>query len=578
MAALVLTPVLRDVFAHYKLLDQPDGDRKTHVKPVPRLGGVPIILSCVAAYALLMFMPMGGGRALMNALPAVWRMVPAVAVVFAVGIVDDIRGLKPWQKLAGEAVACGLAIVGGVQLTGVAGFHLAPWLAIIGTVVWLVGCANAVNLIDGMDGLAAGLALMATCTTFIAALVNGDRGLAFATIPMAGALLGFLRYNYNPASIYLGDSGSLTLGFLLGCYGILWSQKAATLVGMTAPLLLLAVPLVDVALAIARRFLRQQPIFGGDRGHIHHRLLARGLTTRRAVLLLYGVAGLCAWLSLGVGLLHQNYTEIILYVFVLGTLLAIHLLKYVEFRTTWRMLAEGAFRRLLNARIALDAVEEGLNGAKSKAEVWGQIGSAYRRFGFSSLEIRAGDCRYRDETKAEEPSGRHVEFEGAPAETATRHEPGGLVISVNLPRGDRVVLRRDAGMQNHLTMAAAFGEMLGKVLPLKLKELQAELQAETVGAGVEQSSGEDARQCVNCSSVACLNRKAAEAVNEAGSVAGAQPAEGSTGGTAPELNARPSNGVNGKSGAGLNGNAAGARRETGWRGFLTRQITRLTSV
>ena len=149
------------------------------------------------------------------------------------------------------------------------------------TILWLVGCSNAFNLIDGLDGLATGVGLFATATAFLSALLTGNIALAIVTAPLLGALLGFLPYNFSPASIFMGDCGSLTVGFLLGCFGVIWSQKSATLLGMTAPLIALAIPLLDTALAIARRFLRRQPVFGADRGHIHHRLLARGFTPRR---------------------------------------------------------------------------------------------------------------------------------------------------------------------------------------------------------------------------------------------------------------------------------------------------------
>jgi UDP-GlcNAc:undecaprenyl-phosphate GlcNAc-1-phosphate transferase len=144
------------------------------------------------------------------------------------------------------------------------------------TVLWLLACANAFNLIDGLDGLASGVGLFATLTTLCAALMHGDMELALATAPLAGALIGFLRYNFNPASIFLGDCGSLSIGFLLGCYAVMWSQKSATLLGMAAPAIVLAAPLVDTALSIARRFIQHKPIFGADRGHLHHRLLDRG--------------------------------------------------------------------------------------------------------------------------------------------------------------------------------------------------------------------------------------------------------------------------------------------------------------
>lgn len=489
LASLIITPSLRGLFTRWGVVDAPDGKRKIHDKPVARMGGVPILVSYLLAYGVLLLTPMGGVGVVRLALPVVWRLWPAVAVVFAVGLVDDIWGLKPWQKLLGESAACGLAILGGVHLTGVAGVQFPTALALIGTVVWLIGCTNAVNLIDGMDGLAAGIALLATCTTFVAALLQGYTTLAFATIPLAGALLGFLRYNIAPASIFLGDSGSLTLGFMLGCYSILWSAKAATLVGMTAPLLMLAVPLVDAALAIVRRFLRQQPIFAADRGHIHHRLLARGLTPRRAVLLLYAVAGVCAWLSLGVGLLHRNYTEPILFVFVLGTLIAISFLKYAEFGTARRMVLEGAFRRLLNARISLDAVKGALEAAGSVEECWRQLVLAYPDFGFTSVELRAEGRTFLDTAdSAGRETGRlpgdvlgQVEAgagngNGASADRAGQH--GGWKVIVELENGNYIVLRRASRMHHHITLAATFAEMLEQTLTVKLEEFQTRASGE----------------------------------------------------------------------------------------------------
>ena len=149
-----------------------------------------------------------------------------------------------------------------------------------------------------MDGLAAGVGLVATVTMVIAALTQGNLPLALATIPLAGCLLGFLRYNFNGASVFLGDSGSLLIGFLLGCYGALWSEKSVTLVALTVPLLAVSIPLLEVALSIVRRYLRNRPIFEADRGHIHHKLLERGLSPKGAVLTIYAFCGVVAMLSL----------------------------------------------------------------------------------------------------------------------------------------------------------------------------------------------------------------------------------------------------------------------------------------
>src|SRR5207245_2267878 len=162
------------------------------------------------------------------------------------------------------------------------------------------------------------------------------------TAPLAGALLGFLRYNFSPASIFLGDCGSLFIGFILGCYAVIWSQKSATLLGMTAPLMALAIPLLDTGLAILRRFLRGQPILAGDRGHIHHRLLDRGLSPRTVALLLYGVCSIAALFSILA--LRDRYTGIVIVVFCGMAWIGIQHLGYTEFGAARQLLAQRTFR------------------------------------------------------------------------------------------------------------------------------------------------------------------------------------------------------------------------------------------
>jgi UDP-GlcNAc:undecaprenyl-phosphate GlcNAc-1-phosphate transferase len=217
------------------------------------------------------------------------------------------------------------------------------------SIVWLIGCSNAVNLIDGMDGLAAGVSLLATITTLVAGLLSHNIGLVIATVPLAGCLLGFLRYNFSPASIFLGDSGSLTIGFMLGCFGLVWGQRHGTMLGMAAPMMALALPLIDVGLAICRRFLRSVPIFEGDRGHIHHMMLARGLKPRDTALILYGVCAIAASLAL-----MQSFSGLYLHipviiVFVALAWLGVRSLNYIEF---------GAARRVFSGRHIIRTVRE----------------------------------------------------------------------------------------------------------------------------------------------------------------------------------------------------------------------------
>lgn len=390
VASFLLTPLVRNLARRLGWVDQPDRGRRIHAQPVPRLGGLPIFASYVLAIGFLLLSPLAAADIVRTGLPLAARILPAAGLVFAVGLVDDLRGVKPWQKLTAQLMAGGIAFWAGVQISSVAGFSLPFWLSLPVTLIWLAGCSNAFNLIDGVDGLAAGAGLFATLTILLGALLHGNMPLALATVPVAGALLGFLRYNFNPASIFLGDSGSLTLGFLLGCYAVLWGQKSATMLGMTAPLMALAVPLLDTLVAVGRRFLRGQPIYVADRAHIHHRLLDRGLTPRRVVLLLYAACGLAAALSLLASVSRNEIKGLIIVLFCAGAWLGIQHLGYIEFSLAGRMFLDGAFRQHLRQQLALQTFRHGLAAAVTLEQRWGLMREAFREFGFSEVECRLG--------------------------------------------------------------------------------------------------------------------------------------------------------------------------------------------
>jgi UDP-GlcNAc:undecaprenyl-phosphate/decaprenyl-phosphate GlcNAc-1-phosphate transferase len=264
------------------------------------------------------------------------------------------------------------------------------------TVLWLVGCTNAFNLIDGMDGLAAGVGLVATVTMLIAALTQGNLPLALATMPLAGALLGFLRYNFNGASVFLGDSGSLLIGFLLGCFGALWSEKSVTLIALTVPLLAVSIPLLDVVLSIVRRYLRNRPIFEADRGHIHHKLLDRGLSPKGAVLTIYGFCGLVAALSLVASSLRNQFSGLIVVVFCAAAWTAIQHLGYTEFAMAGKLFLQGGFRRIIDFETRLVEFEKTLARAAGVEEAWSQIRSGSREFGFQGVRMHFEGLVFED--------------------------------------------------------------------------------------------------------------------------------------------------------------------------------------
>ncbi len=372
LIALILTPIFRDVFRSYNVVDRP-GRRKVHAHPIPRIGGIPIAI----AY----------GVALFDYLPSMetvaWDLFPGVGVIFLTGLLDDFVNLKPVNKLLGQILAASLVFFSGVSIQGIAGAQIPPWLSFPLTVCWLLLSTNALNLIDGLDGLCAGMGLLATLTLFSAATIEGNLPLQQVTLCLAGALLGFLCYNFNPATVFLGDSGALLIGFVLGCYGMIWTQKSATLIGITVPLLALSVPLLDVSLSILRRFLKNQPIFAADRGHIHHRLLDRGLTARQAVLILYlatTAAAAIALFFIHPALRFYHGPAIILFFVLVWA--GVQKLRYAEFTVAGKLLFGGEFQRTLQGRVRASQLVGNLQRCTTEQERWTALLLAARETGW----------------------------------------------------------------------------------------------------------------------------------------------------------------------------------------------------
>jgi len=394
--SVLLTPIIRDLGLRLRVLDRPDGSRKIHVEPIPRLGGVAVALAYTLALGFILIAPYSNLKLdIPRSLVGAFALAPAALLIFLTGLLDDLRGLKPWQKVVCEVAAAAWAYHGGFGIHVLRGHVLEHFVSIPISIFWLVGCTNAVNLIDGMDGLASGIGFCAAVTTLTAALINGNVELALVTAPLAGSLLGFLRYNFNPASIFLGDCGSLLVGFLLGCYGALWSHKSATVLGMTAPLMALAVPLLDVMISIIRRFLRGQAIFSADRGHIHHRLLDHGLTPRRAALLLYGISSLAAVFSLFQDLAYTPVRAAIIVLFCTAVWVGIQRLNYAEFGLAGSFLFGGSLRRHIDIQLRLRQFEASLAEAKTIAEIWSRIVEGAESFGFPGIRMVADGRSYQ---------------------------------------------------------------------------------------------------------------------------------------------------------------------------------------
>jgi len=391
LIALILTPIIRDVFRSYDVVDRP-GQRKVHAHPMPRVGGISIAI----AYGVSLLSIAGSGDPLAASIPPAWKLIPGAFLVFFTGLVDDFLSLKPVIKVLGVMAAASLVFWSGVSIGGVAQKSLPVWLDYPLTVLWLLLTSNALNLIDGLDGLCAGMGLVATLTLFLAALLHHNLPLAYATFPLAGALLGFLCYNLNPATVFLGDSGALLIGFLLGCYGMIWTQKASTLLSFLVPLLALSIPLMDVSLSVLRRFLRNQPIFSPDKGHIHHWLLDLGLSPRQAVGVLLLVAALvAAFALLASSSISGNYQGFVILLFCVAAWFGVRRLRYAEFDIVGRLLFRGEYHRAMVARLQLERVTTALEHATDDEDWWNALAREGRALGLVGMRwTGAGSLRY----------------------------------------------------------------------------------------------------------------------------------------------------------------------------------------
>lgn len=334
-ASLVLTPVIRRLCERFKLLDVPIDERRMHSRAVPRLGGVAIYLACVIALSTLPFVDNVLTQTLRVYTSEVFVALIPATLVFFFGIYDDLRGTNATVKFTALGLIATLFfIMGGrievLSIPFLGSVQLPSTLSFLITVFWLVGIANAFNLIDGMDGLASGAALFSSVVILAISFAQGRPLMIVFSLILCGALAGFLRYNFNPASIFLGDSGALFVGFSLAALSVLGSQKATTAVAVVIPILAFGLPVVDTGVTIARRLISGKPVFQGDNEHIHHMLIARGWSQRRAALVLYAA---CAAFGLVAILFTSTGSRVIgLGLFVLGvvTMIGLGQLRYHE--------------------------------------------------------------------------------------------------------------------------------------------------------------------------------------------------------------------------------------------------------
>jgi UDP-GlcNAc:undecaprenyl-phosphate GlcNAc-1-phosphate transferase len=312
---IVLTPFTMTLAQRIGAMDYPEA-RKIHVTPIPRLGGLAIAVSIFLTIALGSI----ENLYLRAGLPVASAMLPGLLIILAVGVYDDVRNASALLKLLAQIVAAGIAVMLGIRFQLASNplalqardyFDLGS-LSIPLTMLWIVGLTNAMNLIDGLDGLATGIAMFASIALFLISLQQSAGLVTYFYVTIAGATLAFLKFARFPASVFMGDCGATFLGFLLACLSVLGTQKSYTVAALFIPLTVFGVPIFDATVTLIRRYLNHGDMLHADRGHIHHRLLSSGLTQRQVVIVLYAVSIVLGIIAFAFTALLDEYAAVVL--------------------------------------------------------------------------------------------------------------------------------------------------------------------------------------------------------------------------------------------------------------------------
>jgi UDP-GlcNAc:undecaprenyl-phosphate/decaprenyl-phosphate GlcNAc-1-phosphate transferase len=393
LSAFVLTRYVRDFASSRGWVASPTQERHLHSSPLPRLGGVAIFLSFTGGMGLAAIWAVRHPHLHSPSfLRTMLTILAPAALVFLLGVYDDLHGVGPYFKFSVQGIAAALLFLGGLRIVNIPvlfGDRTLPWyVGLPFTVLWVLAITNAFNLIDGLDGLAAGSALFSSLVAFVVALLNGPTLVTVMTIALAGAILGFLRYNFNPATIFLGDSGSLFIGFVLSAMALAGAQKAPTIVAVAIPVVSFGLPILETVLSIIRRLISGRPVFTADREHIHHKLLQHGMTHRQVVILLYGVSAVFALLSLFLLWPTGSSLGLVLAVLGIGIWIGVQHLGYLEFGE----LARVAQRTLDQPQIfvnnlAIRRATEELKVARDYDQVRRILVAAFGSNDFDSFEL-----------------------------------------------------------------------------------------------------------------------------------------------------------------------------------------------
>ncbi len=426
VVSALLTPLMRAFAFRLGAVSHPGG-RNVNARAIPRFGGVAICIAFFVAVGALYATEAVVAVAIHGEAKRLLALVVGGIGLCVVGVIDDTRRVRALYKLYAQIAAALLAFALGFRIDSI----LLPYLgsmsmgifALPVTVFWIVGITNAINLIDGLDGLAGGVIVFAAISNLVVAHVTGAMFVEITMIAVLGSVVGFLLFNFNPARIFMGDSGSYFLGFLLGTMSLAGAaQKASTTVSLLVPVLALGLPIVDTSFAMVRRFLERRPLFSPDRGHIHHKLLDMGLTHRRAVLTLYGVSVLFTVTAIAVSLGHSWQVGAAM---LGGSLLVVGVVRFVG-QYEYALLARRQKSRLRSPeverlRTVLPEVPGLFELATSERDVWRALREVLSRAQIDAFDVVRSDGA---KVPVAESTGRGDDLSRDPEAVSARYPLG----------------------------------------------------------------------------------------------------------------------------------------------------------
>lgn len=404
MISVILTPIIRRSCQRKQVLDFPTEPRKIHTNPVPRLGGVAIYFAFFLPLFAIFLTDGAMYEIFAKHLDILLSLCMTSTFVFAIGVYDDIRGATVLQKLFAQIVAAIAIYFLGFKIQLIAAPFFGPIslgiLELPVTILWVVGITNALNFIDGIDGLACGVGFFSVSTMFILSLFLHNPITAFFAAALAGGLFGFALYNFAPASIFMGDSGSLFVGFIIAAISLHGSQKSSTVVVLLLPIVVLGVPIADTLLAIIRRLANGRSPFTADKEHIHHRLLRMGLSSRQVVLALYGV---CSFLGITALLMTAVNNQMLTLILIILSVMTIGGMKMLGYTTDVIAINTLAKERIHRKKLLLErqrCAEQILDEIRTSPDVFTlqkTIIKYFENLEFDIGMVESGTCWVQDD-------------------------------------------------------------------------------------------------------------------------------------------------------------------------------------